>query len=107
MAISPYAVHPVYAAMAAATLDEYFPGRVALCLGVGAPKDLEAAGIATPQPVDTLREAIAVTRRDDQRGALGAGLLRRRVADAGAASYDHQDLTGKRSLGAGSHQCVR
>ncbi|MBI3513909.1 MAG: LLM class flavin-dependent oxidoreductase [Proteobacteria bacterium] len=45
MAISPYVVHPVYAAMAAATLDEYFPGRVALCLGVGAPKDLEAAGI--------------------------------------------------------------
>ena len=28
MAISPYSVHPVYAAMTAATLDEQFPGRV-------------------------------------------------------------------------------
>ena len=63
MAISPYVVHPVYAAMAAATLDEYFPGRVALCFGVGAPKDLEAAGITADRPVATLREAIAVTRR--------------------------------------------
>src|SRR5258708_28825738 len=63
MAISPYVVHPVYAAMAAATLDEYFPGRVALCLGVGAPKDREAARIAAAHPVATLREAIAVTRR--------------------------------------------
>ncbi|HZB92714.1 MAG TPA: LLM class flavin-dependent oxidoreductase [Stellaceae bacterium] len=48
--MSPYAVHPVYAAMAAATLDEYFPGRVQLCFGVGAPRDLEAAGIEAPQP---------------------------------------------------------
>jgi 5,10-methylenetetrahydromethanopterin reductase len=63
MAISPYAVHPVYAAMTAATLDEYFPGRVQLCFGVGAPKDLEAAGIAAPDPVGTLREAIEIARR--------------------------------------------
>jgi 5,10-methylenetetrahydromethanopterin reductase len=33
MAMSPYTVHPVYATMAAATLDEYFPGRVQLCFG--------------------------------------------------------------------------
>ena len=63
MAISPYAVHPVYAAMAAATLEEQFPGRVRLCFGVGAPKDLEAAGIAAPAPVDTLRAAITSARR--------------------------------------------
>src|SRR5258708_16069173 len=44
MAMSPYSVHPLYATMAAATLDEYFPGRVKLCFGVGAPRDLEAAG---------------------------------------------------------------
>ncbi len=44
MAISPYAVHPVYAAMAAATLEELFPRRVQLCFGVGAPGGLEAAG---------------------------------------------------------------
>jgi 5,10-methylenetetrahydromethanopterin reductase len=62
MAMSPYSVHPVYAAMAAATLDEYFPGRVQLCFGVGAPRDLEAAGIAAPQPVKTLRESIELAR---------------------------------------------
>jgi 5,10-methylenetetrahydromethanopterin reductase len=62
MAMSPYTVHPVYAAMAAATLDEYFPGRVQLCLGVGAPRDLEAAGIEAKEPLRTLREAIGVAR---------------------------------------------
>ncbi|MGO8920443.1 MAG: LLM class flavin-dependent oxidoreductase [Stellaceae bacterium] len=62
MAMSPYSVHPVYAAMAAATLDEYFPGRVQLCFGVGAPRDLEAAGIAAPQPLSTLRESIELAR---------------------------------------------
>lgn len=63
MAISPYSVHPVYAAMTAATLDEYFPGRVELCFGVGAPKDLAAAGIDATDPVGTLREAIEIARR--------------------------------------------
>ncbi len=62
MAMSPYSVHPVYATMAAATLDEYFPGRVQLCLGVGAPRDLEAAGIEAVQPLRTLREAIEIAR---------------------------------------------
>lgn len=63
MAISPYTVHPVYAAMAAATLDEFFPGRVQLCFGVGAPGGLEAAGVAADRPLETLREAIEVTRQ--------------------------------------------
>jgi 5,10-methylenetetrahydromethanopterin reductase len=62
MAVSPYTVHPVYAAMAAATLDELFPGRVQLCFGMGAPAPLEAAGIAAERPIETLREAIEVTR---------------------------------------------
>jgi 5,10-methylenetetrahydromethanopterin reductase len=62
MAMSPYSVHPVFAAMAAATLDEMFPGRVTLCLGVGAPADLAAAGIAAPKPLATLSEAIALSR---------------------------------------------
>ena len=62
MALSPYAMHPVFAAMAAATLDELHPGRVTLCLGVGAPADLAAAGIAAPRPLATLREAIALSR---------------------------------------------
>ena len=50
MAMSPYSVHPLYATMAAATLDEHFPGRVKLCFGVGAPRDLEAAGLAAEHP---------------------------------------------------------
>jgi 5,10-methylenetetrahydromethanopterin reductase len=62
MAMSPYTVHPVYAAMAAATLDELFPGRVQLCFGVGAPGALEAVGITAPHPMETLREAIGVAR---------------------------------------------
>jgi 5,10-methylenetetrahydromethanopterin reductase len=48
--------------MAAATLDEYFPGRVKLCFGVGAPRDLEAAGLAADHPLATMREAIGVAR---------------------------------------------
>jgi 5,10-methylenetetrahydromethanopterin reductase len=62
MAMSPYTVHPIYAAMAAATLDEYFPGRVQLCFGVGAPRDLEAAGITAEHPLQTLREALELAR---------------------------------------------
>lgn len=62
MAISPYTVHPVYAAMAAATLDEFFPGRVQLCFGAGAPGGLEATGVTAERPVETLREAIEVAR---------------------------------------------
>jgi 5,10-methylenetetrahydromethanopterin reductase len=62
MAMSPYSVHPLYATMAAATLDEYFPGRVKLCFGVGAPRDLEAAGLVAEHPLGTMREAIGVAR---------------------------------------------
>jgi 5,10-methylenetetrahydromethanopterin reductase len=62
MAISPYAVHPVFAAMAAATLAELFPGRVVLSLGVGAPADLKGAGIASPRPLRTMREALEICR---------------------------------------------
>jgi 5,10-methylenetetrahydromethanopterin reductase len=62
MAMSPYTVHPVHAAMAAATLDEYFPGRVELCFGVGAPRDLDAAGVVATEPLTTLRETIVIAR---------------------------------------------
>jgi 5,10-methylenetetrahydromethanopterin reductase len=62
MAMSPYSVHPLYATMAAATLDEYFPGRVKLCFGVGAPRDLEAAGLVADHPLGTMREAIGIAR---------------------------------------------
>lgn len=62
MAMSPFSVHPVYIAMTAATLSELFPGRVVLCLGVGAPGDLAAAGIEAPKPLGALREAIRICR---------------------------------------------
>lgn len=62
MALSPFTVHPVQATMAAATLDEFFPGRVTLCLGVGAPADLKSVGIAAPKPLRAMREAIEVVR---------------------------------------------
>jgi 5,10-methylenetetrahydromethanopterin reductase len=62
MAMSPFSVHPVFIAMAAASLDELFPGRVLLCLGAGAPGDLAAAGIEATRPLATLREAIRICR---------------------------------------------
>jgi 5,10-methylenetetrahydromethanopterin reductase len=48
--------------MAAATLEEMFPGRVILCLGVGAPADLLAAGIESPKPLKTISEAVTICR---------------------------------------------
>lgn len=62
MAMSPYATHPVQAAMAAASLDEHFPGRVTLSFGAGSPGDFDNAGIARPQPLQTLRESLEITR---------------------------------------------
>lgn len=62
MAISPYVMHPVQAAMAAATLNEHFPNRTVLCLGAGAPGDLDAAGIARPHPLATLDESMDIAR---------------------------------------------
>src|SRR6201982_1553076 len=62
MAKRRYTVQPVYANIDAATLDEYFPGRVQLCFGAGAPRDLEAVGLSAEQPVLALRETIAISR---------------------------------------------
>jgi 5,10-methylenetetrahydromethanopterin reductase len=63
MALSPYSTHPVYIAMAAASLDEMYPGRVILCLGSGAPADLRAAGIDSPKPLVAIGEAVKVCRQ--------------------------------------------
>jgi 5,10-methylenetetrahydromethanopterin reductase len=63
MAMSPYSTHPVYIAMAAASLDEVYPGRVILCLGVGAPADLKAAGIDSPRPLVAIGEAVKICRQ--------------------------------------------
>ena len=62
MAMSPLTVHPVQAAMAAATLDEFFPGRVTLCLGVGAPADRESVGLRAERPLRVMREALKLAR---------------------------------------------
>jgi 5,10-methylenetetrahydromethanopterin reductase len=62
MAVNPFTIHPVQAAMAAATLDEIFPGRVTLCLGVGAPADLRAVGLDGAKPLKAMREAFEVIR---------------------------------------------
>ena len=57
MAMSPYSLHPVFIAMAAASLEEMYPGRVILCLGVGAPADLKAAEIGRA----SCRERVFIT----------------------------------------------
>ena len=63
MAMSPYSTHPVYIAMAAASLDERYPGRVILGLGAGAPADLKAAGIDSPRPLVAVGEAVKICRQ--------------------------------------------
>ena len=63
MAMSPYTTHPVYIAMAAASLDEVYPGRVILCLGAGAPADLKAAGIDSPKPLVAIGETVEICRQ--------------------------------------------
>ena len=62
MAMSPYSVHPVFIAMAAATLDEMYPGRVILCLGAGAPADLRAAGLEATRPLQSIDETMKICR---------------------------------------------
>lgn len=62
MAVNPYTQHPVQIAMGAATLDELFPGRLSLCLGAGAPADLQSVGIDGSKPLGVMREAIQLTR---------------------------------------------
>src|SRR6478752_2205952 len=63
MAMSPYSTHPVYIAMAAASLEEMYPGRVILCLGAGAPADLKAAGIDSPRPLVAIGETVKICRQ--------------------------------------------
>jgi 5,10-methylenetetrahydromethanopterin reductase len=52
----------VFIAMAAATLEEMYPGRVILCLGAGAPADLKAAGIEATRPLITIAETVKICR---------------------------------------------
>jgi 5,10-methylenetetrahydromethanopterin reductase len=55
-------VHPVFIAMAAATLDEMYPGRVILCVGAGAPADLKAAGLEATKPLVSIDETVKICR---------------------------------------------
>src|ERR671912_202650 len=80
MAMSPYSVHPVFIAMAAATLDEMYPGRVILCLGAGAPADLKAAGLEATKPLVSIDETVKICR------ALLAASRARMLKLAGRAS---------------------
>src|SRR5258708_15941828 len=59
MAMSPYSIHPVVIAMAAASLEEMYPGRVILCLGVGAPPDLKPPALHSPPPTTPPTHAIS------------------------------------------------
>ncbi|MBI2879975.1 MAG: LLM class flavin-dependent oxidoreductase [Candidatus Tectomicrobia bacterium] len=61
-ALSPYLRHPMMTAMAAATLNEAFPGRVVLMYGAGAPAGLEELGMRMTRPLRTIREAVEATR---------------------------------------------
>jgi 5,10-methylenetetrahydromethanopterin reductase len=62
MAVSPQVMHPVHIAMAAMTLDELAPGRVAVCIGTGAPGDLADAGVEAQRPLRTLEETVEILR---------------------------------------------
>jgi 5,10-methylenetetrahydromethanopterin reductase len=62
MALSPHVIHPVHIAMGAATLDELAPGRVAVCVGTGAPNDLGDAGVEPRRPLRALRESVELVR---------------------------------------------
>lgn len=62
MAMNPFTMHPVQAAMAAATLDEFYPGRIALCLGSGSPGDLDTVDISVDKPLGPMRETLEITR---------------------------------------------
>jgi 5,10-methylenetetrahydromethanopterin reductase len=91
MAVSPFTIHPVQMAMAAATLDEFFPGRVTLCLGVGAPADLKAVGLDASKPLKAMREAF-----DAIRGLLDGQTVK--FAGDAFTINDRRLVTGRRAI---------
>ncbi|MCX7200346.1 MAG: LLM class flavin-dependent oxidoreductase [Proteobacteria bacterium] len=62
MAMNPFTIHPVQLAMAAATLDEFHPGRVTLCLGSGSPGDLDTLSLSHSKPLKPMQEALEICR---------------------------------------------
>jgi 5,10-methylenetetrahydromethanopterin reductase len=91
MAVSPFTIHPVQMAMTAATLDEFFPGRVTLCLGVGAPADLKAVGLDASKPLKAMREAF-----DAIRGLLDGETVK--FAGDAFTINDRRLVTGRRAI---------
>lgn len=61
-AISVYSRHPMVAAMAAATLEEFAPGRTIISVASGNPRALQEMGLAVQEPVGVTREFIEVIR---------------------------------------------
>lgn len=61
-AISVYSRHPMIAAMAAATLEEYAPGRTIFSLGTGNPQALREAGLGMDRPLTRVREYVEIVR---------------------------------------------
>jgi 5,10-methylenetetrahydromethanopterin reductase len=94
MAVSPYIVHSVQIAMAAATLCERHPGRLVLCLGTGVPRDVADAGVLQDRPLATMRDAIAVIGSLLRGEAVGG----RRLATGAEAPPIYLAASGPRML---------
>ena len=60
---SPYSRNPIITAMAIATMDEFAPGRVIGSPGTGNAAALQEAGMASPHPLQTMREYVDILRR--------------------------------------------
>ncbi len=85
----PYSVHPVFIAMAAATLDEMYPAASSLCLGARRAGRSQAAGLGGDQAAGQHRRggedlSVAARRRD---GATFPGQVFHVVRPASAGQW--------------------
>src|SRR5262245_50554701 len=60
--MSPYSRHPIVSAMSIASMEEFAPGRVIAGPGTGNAAALKEAGIASPHPLQTMREYVEILR---------------------------------------------
>lgn len=60
--ISVYLRHPMIAAMTAATLEEYAPGRTIFSIATGNPQALRESGVDAERPLRLVREYVDVVR---------------------------------------------
>ncbi|MBI2370714.1 MAG: LLM class flavin-dependent oxidoreductase, partial [Deltaproteobacteria bacterium] len=61
-AVTPYTRHPIIAAMTAATLAEFAPGRVILAVATGNPVALGECGLVPERPLSAVRQFAAIVR---------------------------------------------